>query len=108
MPGERKQLIGPGVMSSGHSLGGHSNPLGSPGSHARRASESSLTGLERRAEVAFQRNRDREGGGLSQQLEYFNRLPLLWRWVYVGLAILVVLALLSVRQSIASCMLAIR
>lgn len=38
------------------------------GSHARRASEGSLTGLERRAEIAFQRDRDREGGGLNRQL----------------------------------------
>lgn len=38
------------------------------GSHARRASEGSLTGLERRAEIAFQRDRDREGGGVAQQL----------------------------------------
>ena len=38
------------------------------GSHARRASEGSLTGLEKRAEIAFQWDRDREGGGLSRQL----------------------------------------
>lgn len=38
------------------------------GQHARRASESSLLGMERRAEIAFQRDRDREGGGLSRQL----------------------------------------
>jgi hypothetical protein len=38
------------------------------GQHARRASDGSLIGLERRAEIAFQRDRDREGGGLSRQL----------------------------------------